>query len=604
MVAAAMPNKSLHGRQSQGSGTNLLALMGATVPAQPRSTQGGGEPQEPKQIHGTKQWNVRAWDTYEYRKNTPTLAQFDRNQSTRRSRTFDKERDTDLISVGPKRQAKKPNMERSNDTRDSQTKKRRPSSRNGGNDGSGKPEEIKLTEIKTPAKDLMKQVKDRAWVAKVRKSFARKFYAPSTLATKNTKRKKVMEILNELEVEAFPLSVEGLTSLAAVLDSTGMKAGDQYLAEAKLLHVEAGYDWPLQLEKQLSMCKRAMQRDKGPEVRAKEVKLEDIGGDKWIEVNSNPKEPRRVAWSYAWALLWMLRAVEAAQLQASDVVVKVEERIVRLHVRRSKTDQKGLGTWRTLKCCGKPACTRDCPFSIAIESLKDLKRPEGNSPLFPDNEGNRVSKVHMVTSWARHLDQSMSGHSARRSGAMHYARRSVPLQTIQFLGRWRSSAVFRYVEEALTELPMNMVAWNETPLTAQECNNSQDLAERKALKPKAKSTRRDVAKQEKSSEEAPNPITNDETKEPVYAISRSRGKVIKHVVGQAAWGIPLDNWATLCGWSFARRNVKVELTRKPTKTAVLCLKCRKIRDERDGVSGAREWAHNINLKVSGEKVVH
>ena len=80
-------------------------------------------------------------------------------------------------------------------------------------------------------------------------------------------------MLNELDAAPCRLGIETLASLAAILDATGMKAGDQYLSEAKALHVVAGFEWSFQLDKQLSSFKRAMQRDKGPETRAKEVKL-------------------------------------------------------------------------------------------------------------------------------------------------------------------------------------------------------------------------------------------------------------------------------------------------------------------------------------------
>ena len=91
-------------------------------------------------------------------------------------------------------------------------------------------------------------VKDRAWLGNGKKSFIRKLYAASTLATKNTKRKKVIEIVEGMGCEHFPVDVDTLTTLAAVLDSTGMRAGDQYLAEAKAMHVEGGHDWTLLLE--------------------------------------------------------------------------------------------------------------------------------------------------------------------------------------------------------------------------------------------------------------------------------------------------------------------------------------------------------------------
>ena len=96
------------------------------------------------------------------------------------------------------------------------------------------------SETHIPLKLVGEKVKDRAWLGNVEKSFIRKFYAASTLATKNTKRKKTIEILEGMGCKHFPLDVDTLTTLAAVLDSTGMRAGDQYLAEAKAMHVEGG----------------------------------------------------------------------------------------------------------------------------------------------------------------------------------------------------------------------------------------------------------------------------------------------------------------------------------------------------------------------------
>lgn len=119
------------------------------------------------------------------------------------------------------------------------------------------------------------------------------FYSASTLATKNTKRRTVSEILEGLGGDHFPLTVESVTSLAAVLDSTGMKAGDQYVAEAKSMHVEAGFDSDIQIEKQLTSCKRAMHRDKGPETRAQEVRIKDMQEHEWNRANETRGEPKR-----------------------------------------------------------------------------------------------------------------------------------------------------------------------------------------------------------------------------------------------------------------------------------------------------------------------
>lgn len=72
------------------------------------------------------------------------------------------------------------------------------------------------------------------------------------------------------------------------------------------------------------------------------------------------------------------------------------------------------------------------------------------------------------------------------------------------------------------------------------------------------------------------PFVDDEQQGPVYAMSNSRRKWTQRIVGQAAWGIPLDSWATICGWNFARRNVKVELTKTPTWKSAPCKTCFKV----------------------------
>lgn len=49
------------------------------------------------------------------------------------------------------------------------------------------------------------------------------------------------------------------------------------------------------------------------------------------------------------------------------------------------------------------------------------------------------------------MGAEVSGHSARRSGAMYYVRAGLPLQELAFLGRWKSNVVLSCAEEALQE---------------------------------------------------------------------------------------------------------------------------------------------------------
>ena len=49
---------------------------------------------------------------------------------------------------------------------------------------------------------------------------------------------------------------------------------------------------------------------------------------------------------------------------------------------------------------------------------------------------------------------------------MNDARSGLSVQSIQFLGRWQSSAVFRYIEEAMTEIPLNTMTSESSMMTA------------------------------------------------------------------------------------------------------------------------------------------
>ena len=220
MVAAALPKRSVDGRQDQGNGMGNLVKrqhMGNNNPMLGR--RDGALEAKPHQ-----RWNSKAWDAYEYRANVPTLVQFDRDRSIRgKGVKRNYEEFTELF---------RPNLKGSN-SRQRSTKPDKEAKvhkgaelqkGNGSNDGSGEPEEA-LKETKIPLKAVGEKVKDRAWLQRVRVSFAKKFYTASTLASKNTKRKKVTEILDGMNEAPFPLTTESITTIAAVLDATGMRAG-------------------------------------------------------------------------------------------------------------------------------------------------------------------------------------------------------------------------------------------------------------------------------------------------------------------------------------------------------------------------------------------
>ena len=231
------------------------------------------------------------------------------------------------------------------------------------------------------------------------------------------------------------------------------------------------------MERQLFLCKKALKRHRGPEVRAKELQVKEISEETWEEKCNDKNAYVRPAWMYAIAVAWMLRACEATELWMSDVEINFEGKKVGLLIRKSKTDQAAKGVKRTLACNGRQTCTRECPFSLAIRVLAERPNGKPGDYLFGLTVGAKRNRTHTAKCWAKVLHRDITGHSARRSGAMYYTRRGLDIQDISLLGRWRSSAVFRYMEEAMQERPMNTRAMEPTEEEAKESvvNHAQSL---------------------------------------------------------------------------------------------------------------------------------
>lgn len=99
------------------------------------------------------------------------------------------------------------------------------------------------------ALELAKKPKE---LKKAKETFMRRFLAANTLAAKNSKRKKILEIAEAAGCgKVFPLSRDIITTVGAALDEAKIQSGDQYVNELKLMHIEDGHDWHAPLERQL-----------------------------------------------------------------------------------------------------------------------------------------------------------------------------------------------------------------------------------------------------------------------------------------------------------------------------------------------------------------
>ena len=237
--------------------------------------------------------------------------------------------------------------------------------------------------------------------------------------------------------QIFPLQLSTIEDVAAAIKAGGWTSGDQYLNELKLMHIEMGFEVNLQMNKLLVDCKRSIRRNRGPVRRAPEIRLDDVAQLKWMLWCGGSKRAARPALSYAWAVIWTLREIEVSAMRWKDVTVYEIGRRVSIFIPLSKCDQQGLGVRRTLQCCMSKCCPRWSSYKVCGEIWAAYKGAgrEPHEYIFGDVDGRKLTKAKMVEGWSLVSDESVQGHSARRSGAMNYVRLGMPIQELAFLGR-------------------------------------------------------------------------------------------------------------------------------------------------------------------------
>eukprot|EP00435_Cladocopium_sp_Y103_P013668 s2755_g3.t1 len=148
MCAAALPARSEDWRQMSETDQRMVALVRKDRFKEPIETS------EPQTIQTGRKWNIGSWDAFEYRANAPSLAQYDRDKSTRAKRDVRETGNPNLITVGTKRKAKRPQDSPRQHTGSAETQKGGIPSGNGSNDGRRKSKALRNEETKVPLGEL------------------------------------------------------------------------------------------------------------------------------------------------------------------------------------------------------------------------------------------------------------------------------------------------------------------------------------------------------------------------------------------------------------------------------------------------------------------
>ena len=151
----------------------------------------------------------------------------------------------------------------------------------------------------------------------------------------------------------------------------------------------------------------------------------------------------------------MLREIEISALAVDHIELSEKERRVTLTWPGSKMDQERQTVKRVLQCCdARRACDRECPYKVSKDPVTKVSQFGLQCCSFKADK-TLANKAQLVKAWKERNGKEVSGHSARRTGALAYVRAGWAILQVAYLGRWKSSVIYQYAEEALQSLPVN-----------------------------------------------------------------------------------------------------------------------------------------------------
>jgi hypothetical protein len=218
-----------------------------------------------------------------------------------------------------------------------------------------------------------------------------------------------------------------------------------------------------------------------------------------------------------------------------------------------------------------------CPVHALVDLLaaRAALGLTGKHSLLCSASGHSISSARTIASLRRVTgDGQATEHSMRRAGAQHYARQGVMLFIIQFLGRWGSAAVEKYVGNAFVDVAaeasrggqrvlQNSLASCTSSLGANSTSNAGSSSAEKFEAWWAEASARlsvQAASWHKSWQ-----VANDAA---LGGVRLASGKGPVHAVTVGDPVFPLGSWSTRCGWLFG-----VSAHIRLRRDCVSCLKC-------------------------------
>ena len=433
--------------------------------------------------------------------------------------------------------------------------------------------------VKGSLSDALAVTTDPALRKRALMNFELDKYAGTSLGPRNSMWNTWCRICTAWQISPLPLTPETVTCVAASLKSGRYKSAANYFSRARQEHISVTGTAPTAaVEQAFRQAILSCERNLGGAAIKITFALEDIPGIQFDD---------HVPWNQVFILgAWFLtRGLELRSARRSHVFIDTARKRVTWHFPRSKTDTKAEGVSRTHGCC----CTSSgeallpelplrqaphplCPFHCAIAYCQwwALQTKSTDGPLIPGNLDEPVPHAHICKQIAVavrqvgvdlrsarpcdvHTATIAAEHALRVLGAQFMCRMGIDVYMIQLMGRWGSSAILRYIQDAPLQrqiwVASNAIAALSTQHT-QSCVASSAATPGQAL-PIADHAQLDMA--------AAATALNEDVAPGVASDTSPQCHMVVNTV--TAWlhkvekGFDLSEsflWRTHCGWKFAQ----------------------------------------------------
>ena len=400
--------------------------------------------------------------------------------------------------------------------------------------------------------------------------------ATTTRPVYDSYEKTLLELARAGGFSLLPLSMEKVNRIGGALRAAGYRSVANYLEHYRRMHLLAGGAWPTELAFCFKGARRAAVRGLGPSVRAAPFRASEIREQVASTQSCSTGAPRDYGAFVLVGVWWLLREIEASALTVASVEQEAGGgSLVALRLGVTKADIRGRGAVRAHRC----VCALAGPWAAAcpacsLKSVAQRRLAEGagpSDPLFVAADGRsccvKADTVALLRARFTTAGEGViDGHSMRRTGAQLLTAAGVEPWFVEWFGRWGSSAVRAYVEDARAFAPQ---ASSAAAVVASPGGSVHDgsaaAAELPVMRQELSELRRLVLEASGAQSRSAVPA--------VRAVVNAVGKT--HIAFDVSLVGPPAGRVALCGWSLRAIDTRIVFLEElvGVARAALCRKC-------------------------------